>query len=313
MVTCSTKSAVGLSHSKIILTGEHAVVYGIPAIAIPFPLEVKAEIRERAEEIVLDCAHFKGPLHKVPKKLMGIAACINETLLFLQKPLKGLKIRIHSSIPIGRGLGSSAAIAIAVVRGLFAFFGKEAGREELLALVQKAEIYAHGNPSGIDMEAASSNVPIWFQKGKEVIPLKAGAPLHIVAADTGRVGDTHKAVKNVKEKYVMDSKKTKDSLKRIEEITFKTRTALEIGNIRQLGELLNMNHKELMTLGVSDDGLNLLVKAANDAGALGAKLTGGGQGGCIIALANSMQQGKEIADCLLNAGAAKTWHFTAEY
>lgn len=313
MIENTLRTAVGYAHSKLILTGEHAVVYGKPAIALPFPLEVKAAIEEAPGEIIIDCAHYSGLLSMVPSKLQGIAVCMKEILHYFNKPLRGIIIRIHSSIPIGRGLGSSAAIAIAIVRGLFTFFGQEVSRKELLTFVQKAEIYAHGNPSGIDMEAASSNVPIWFQKGKEVTPIKVGAPLHMVVADSGRIGDTLKAVKNVKQRYVIEQENINSSLKRIEEMTYAARSALSIGNAQLLGKLLNMNHTELISLGVSDSNLNRLVKTARDAGALGAKLTGGGLGGCIIALAQNPRQGKLIADALIKAGAAKTWHFSTEY
>ncbi|MDM5157259.1 mevalonate kinase [Bacillus sp. DX1.1] len=312
MITSTPKAAVGYAHSKLILVGEHAVVYGKPAIAIPFPLGVTSTIEEKAGEIMIACGHYVGPINRMPVRMQGIAACIRATLNDLKKPLNGLLIRLHSSIPIGRGLGSSAAIAIAIVKSLFSFYGQKVSQKELMALVEIAEIYAHGNPSGIDMAAASSELPIWFKNGKEIIPLNVGSPLSIVVADSGRIGNTHTAVKKVREKFLLEPEKMQRSLERIERITLEANGALADGNSYLLGRLLNLNHAELITLGVSDDGLNRLVEAARSAGGLGAKLTGSGLGGCVITLAPNLEHAKVIADVLMKAGANKTWYFSTD-
>ncbi len=312
MTTTFARTATGISHSKIILVGEHAVVYGMPAIAIPFPLEVKATIEEKKGGIHIKSALFSGLINKLPVKLRGVGLCIEETLRSLNKPVAGLTVKIESQIPMGRGLGSSAAIAAAIVRSLFSFFERTLEPKELLNLVEIAEVFAHGRPSGIDMAAVSSEVPIWFQMGKTIKALKVGMPLHMVVADSGRIGDTKTAVKKVQENFLMDPLKTQNSIDQIGIIAARAKTALIEGNSPLLGRLLNENHAELLKLDVSDAGLNRLVEKARDLGALGAKLTGGGQGGCIIALARTEDQAKMIAAKLKDAGAYKTWYFTAE-
>jgi mevalonate kinase len=169
------------------------------------------------------------------------------------------------------------------------------GERDDISLVHIAETHAHGNPSGIDMVAESSECPIWFQKGKEPVSLQARVPLHIVVADTGRVGDTHAAVAKVKKRYLLGESKVQKSLNEIEEIANAAREALLQGDIHLLGKLLNRNQEELIALGVSDDGLNLLIETARNAGALGAKLTGGGLGGCMMALAGCLEEAKAIS------------------
>lgn len=307
-----TKIAVSDAHSKLILVGEHAVVYGEPAIAIPFPLKVRSMVENSFGTIMFESAIYTGPIHSMPLKMKGISDCIKETLQYLNQPFQGLRIRIDSSIPLGRGLGSSAAIAIAIVRSLFSFYGQKLSQKELFSFVHIAETHAHGNPSGIDMAAESSECPIWFQKGKEAIPLKVGGPLYIVVADTGRVGDTHTAVGNVRKRYLLEPEKVKKSLDEIKKIATEAKDALLEGDMYLLGELMNRNQEELMTLGVSDDVLDGLIKTARNTGALGAKLTGGGLGGCMMALAGSLQQAKVISKELMKSGASKSWYFSTE-
>lgn len=312
MVQLSQKVSLGKAHGKLILVGEHSVVYGKPAIALPFPLiEVKAIVEESKEDnIRITCDYYDGLLDSVPKKMKGIAALIIETLKILTTHPKGLLIRLESTIPLGRGLGSSAAVAIAIVRSLFSYYSHELNQDQLNSLVHLAETYAHGNPSGIDMVAASGEEPIWFQKEVGMEQIQIGSPIHLVVADSGRIGDTLSAVSSVKEKYKIDQKKTNDSLSHLEGIACNAKAALSLGHSKLLGHLLDLAQEELVALGVSDDGINRLIDAARKAGALGAKLTGGGRGGCVIALAKNAGHAKTLAKAFLKAGASKTWNFS---
>ncbi|GGM38886.1 mevalonate kinase [Paraliobacillus quinghaiensis] len=311
MLELPQKTAIGSAHSKLILVGEHAVVYGEPAIALPFPeIQVKAMIDPVHGPIRIDSSFYTGPLSSMPEKLQGIAVCIKKTCKKIDHDASGFRIQITSTIPIGRGLGSSAAIAIAIVRSLYAYFEEELERDDLMELVDIAETHAHGSPSGIDMAAASSEVPIWFEKDKEIDYVQISAPLHLVVADTGRIGDTHAAVASIKEKYKVEYTETKQSITHLGELTGHAREALQKGDHSLLGSIMNRAQDELVKLGVSDESIDRLTKVAQKSGALGAKLTGGGRGGCIIALAKSIKHAKEIADALLVGGADQTWYFT---
>lgn len=306
------KIAVGTAHSKLILIGEHAVVYGKPAIALPFPaIEARATIEEvkNYKTILFESPYYSGPYQEIPESMEGIAVCINETLTYLMQKPEGFKICLESTIPLGRGLGSSAAIAISIVRGLFLFFGQELNDEKLKELVHIAETFAHGNPSGIDAAASSNDHPIWFQRGSSITSLEIGGPFYLVVADTGRIGNTRGAVESIKKMYNLDVGKTEESLNALEENTFKAKSALISGEIDVLGETLDVAQRELTLLGVSDFGIDRLVSAAKESGALGAKLTGGGRGGCILALAKNYQHAKELEGALLSAGAFQTWSF----
>lgn len=312
MLETPQKVAVGRAHSKLILIGEHSVVYGQPAIAFPFKqIEVKVTVKSiGGNTIHIESPFYQGPIEQIPEKMEGIGDCVIQTLKVLEQRSLGLKIQIASSIPIGRGLGSSAAIAIALVRGLFAFFNQKLQHSQLIALVERAEKFAHGTPSGIDMMAASSANPIWFQKQQEVESVKIGAPFHLVVADSGRVGDTYSAVKSIRDKYEMKPEKIEESITLLGKWTEEVRLGLAVGDYQKVGEKLNLAHHHLALLGVSDEGLDYLVDTARAAGAIGAKLTGGGRGGCILALVENETIGKKVAEALIEAGAARTWQYT---
>lgn len=312
MLETPQKVAVGRAHSKLILIGEHSVVYGQPAIAFPFKqIEVKVTVKSiGGNTIHIESPFYQGPIEQIPEKMEGIGDCVIQTLKVLEQRSLGLKIQIASSIPIGRGLGSSAAIAIALVRGLFAFFNQKLQHSQLMALVERAEKFAHGTPSGIDMMAASSANPIWFQKQQEVESVKIGAPFHLVVADSGRVGDTYSAVKSIRDKYEMKPEKIEESITLLGKWTEEVRLGLAVGDYQKVGEKLNLAHHHLALLGVSDEGLDYLVDTARAAGAIGAKLTGGGRGGCILALVENETIGKKVAEALIEAGAARTWQYT---
>lgn len=310
MMTIQQKTAIGRAHSKIILIGEHAVVYGKPAIALPFPsLEVVSSVKEISGDLFLSCRYFVGKLEEVPRDLKGIAVCITETLKNLKQPAEGLHIQIDSSVPIGRGLGSSASSAIAVVKSLYQYFEQKLSKTKLLELVHISETFAHGNPSGIDMVAASSDQPLWFEKDGAIHPVDIKLPLHLVVADTGRIGGTLEAVESIRKNSLISPNKVKHSIDLLGDYTLRTKAALAEGNSLFVGKMMDAAHSELKKLGVSDTELDHLVQVAKEWGALGAKLTGGGKGGCMIALASSLEHAKNLAEGLLQNGAAQTWSY----
>src|SRR5699024_8469904 len=141
---------------------------------------------------------FTGKLDEMPEKMMGLAECVKSVCKRLNQPLEDFYIELNSLIPIGRGLGSSAAIAVSLVRGWYNFIIKELDRDVLIELVDLAETFAHGTPSGIDRESTSRKHPIFFQRGHETEQVRIARPLHLIVADTGRVGDTHASVAGVK-------------------------------------------------------------------------------------------------------------------
>ncbi|HEX6594090.1 MAG TPA: mevalonate kinase [Bacillota bacterium] len=309
-ITTTEKTAVGVAHSKLILIGEHAVVHGQPAIAIPFPLiGVESVVEYVPGSIKLDSSFYHGPLESAPTSLKGIANSIEATLEYLELPKQDLLIQIQSSIPPGKGLGSSASVAIAVVKSLFAYAGVDYSEEDLLHFANIAETYAHGAPSGIDTLTITSESPVWYEQENPTVFIEPKDNFHFIVADSGRVGDTRSAVESVANLFKSAPKIIQSKLDRIGELTHQAKDALEKAGKQILGQLLNEAQKELEALGVSDAALNRLIHFARQEGALGAKLTGGGNGGCIVALAQNEMHSKQLAEKLKKFGAQAVWSF----
>lgn len=308
--TTSEQTAIGIAHSKLILIGEHAVVHGQPAIAIPFPLVgVESIVDYVPGSVQINSTFYTGPIESAPDQLEGLVTCIKETMQHLQLPCEDFMIRIKSSIPPGKGLGSSASVAIAVVKSLFAFYGEKYSEQDLLHLSNISETYAHGVPSGIDTLTITSGSPVWYEKDEPINFIDPEGDFHFIVADSGRVGDTRSAVESVASLLRSAPKRIQHKLDRIGEITHRARNALETASKQLLGQMLNEAQRELEALGVSDAGLNRLIYFARQEGALGAKLTGGGNGGCIIALARNEVHSRQLAEKLRKFGAHAVWPF----
>ncbi|MFD2043374.1 mevalonate kinase [Ornithinibacillus salinisoli] len=309
-LTTTEKTAIGIAHSKLILIGEHAVVHGQPAIAIPFPLVgVESVIERISGPITFDSTFYQGAMESAPITLDGIINSIEATLEHLQLPKRDLIIRVKSSIPPGKGLGSSASVAIAIIRSLFAYADVSYTENELLHFANIAETFAHGSPSGIDTLTITSESPVWFEKETPIHYIKPGSDFHFIVADSGRIGDTRSAVESVAHLLKTAPRRIHSKIERIGELTHQAKYALEKAGKNFLGQMLNEAQKELESLGVSDAGLNKLIHFARQEGALGAKLTGGGNGGCIIALAKNEVHSRQLAEKLKKFGAHTVWPF----
>lgn len=304
-------SAVGQAFGKLILIGEHAVVHGYPAIGMPFHLlDVTAQTTFVPGPTVIDCNFYRGSLVKAPHFLHGLKDVMTKLLTKVGHGGEGCFIRIASTIPPGRGLGSSAAVSAAVIRSMLSYFRHPYTHRDLLQLIHISEKHVHGTPSGIDSEAVLAQGPFWFVKGHPSEPLTTGRPVRLVVADSGQISDTRSSVASVHEQLRSIPKKALARLDSLGDWALSARKSLAKGDIFQLGNALNGAQFELKKLGVSSPVLNRLISAAEKAGALGAKLTGGGRGGCIISLARDVVHAEKLARTLLDAGAHKVWQFT---
>lgn len=300
-----TPLAAGHAPGKIILCGEHAVVYGRPAIAAPLPqarafAEIYPHPRCLVEAIDLqqrvDVA--AAPDHD-PFALIVRLVCAE-----LGRPLPAWRIRVHSDIPIASGLGSGAAIAAAIARALLAAFQTDLPPARLSELVYAVERLHHGRPSGIDNTVVVYEQPVWFVRGQPPQTFNVGKPLHLLIADTGIASPTKIAVGDVAAAWQTDPAAYEARFDAIAALVQQARVAIETGAIAALGPIFNQNQQILAEIGVSAPALERLCAAALAAGALGAKLSGGGRGGNMIALVQPATRAA-VAQALSQAGAVR--------
>lgn len=297
---------------KIILFGEHAVVYGQPALAVPVT-QVQARVNVRAAahpvcrllapDVALDSTLEALP----PGHPLGEA--VRRTLSLLGQPAAGLEIEIRSSIPVASGLGSGAAVTVALIRALAAHFGQTLEAAQVNALTYEIEKIHHGTPSGIDNTVVTYGQAVFFQRQPDGPPrierLHVRTPFTLVIGDTGISAPTREAVADVRRLWQAEPERLERLFAAIGRLTRQARQALESGHPERLGPLMDENHALLQQMTVSSPELDRLVAAARVAGALGAKLSGGGRGGNMLALAPA-GQAEAIAEALRQTGARRT-------
>jgi mevalonate kinase len=294
---------------KIILFGEHSVVYGRPALAVPVT-QVHADVD------VSDSSRpgiwIEAPDVNLQAELNTLAsdhpiASVIHNFLFLVRVSRfpNLAIKIISTIPVASGLGSGAAVTVALTRALASHLKYAMAEEEVNAFTYEIEKIHHGTPSGIDNTVVTYARPVYFVKGHPIETFQVGKPFTIVIADTGISAPTKESVGDVRRLWMNDRSRWETVFDKIGEISFTARRAIEAGKPELLGELMNENHDVLKTLTVSSPELDQLVEAAQRAGALGAKLSGGGRGGNMIALVEA-EKAETVSQVLKEAGARNT-------
>ncbi|GKQ42678.1 mevalonate kinase [Companilactobacillus sp. RD055328] len=302
-------NAIGRSHAKLILIGEHSVVYGYPAITIPItsiPVIVKME-SIKTEESIIESRFFTGKIIDIPEHLKGIEKLITN----LDKKLntKNIKysIRIKSDVPIERGLGSSAAASAAIIRCFYQFFQKRLTKTLLIEEINVSESIIHGQASGVDAVSVTANAPLCFKKGESPVNIDMNITGYLVIADSGIRGKTGEAVADVKQSLKDNPEQYSQYLKNLGELTTEANTALAVNDLTTLGKIFNNAQLNLSKLGVSSNEIDKLIEIANNNGSLGTKLTGGGRGGCIIAVVESKIKAQLLSEILENNSAIKTW------
>jgi len=300
---------------KIILFGEHAVVYGQPALAVPVPdLQAIAEVHalpESMEGILIEAPDMgkEAWLRSLPED-DPLARVIHLTFNALSISPPALRLRITSTIPIAAGLGSGAAVSIAVIRALAIHMGKRLPIEQVSQLAFEVERIHHGSPSGIDNTVIAYNRPVWYQRGREPETFRLRNPLQLVIADSGIHVPTSKPVSLVRERYTITPESIQPLFDQIGRLARQARKGLEQGDLASLGSLMNENQMLLRSLGVSSPILDQLISIVQEQGALGAKLSGAGMGGNIIALVH--QEPQIMMQKLKLAGASQVFYTRIE-
>lgn len=296
---------MAFGHGKIILLGEHSVVHGRPAIAIAVErgAEVHAEQRK----------HGPTTLRLEPNGVdVDTGEADNTGRERLQQALRtarafyddGREFALHATmrIPTGSGMGSSAALGVAVLRALDDARGITRPDSEIFERSFAWERVFHGNPGGVDNAMATYGGFAQFKRGEPLQPIVPRHPLKLVVGDSRQERDAGKLIASVARQLQSDPPRIEKLFDAIAALVANGKLALEQGELPSLGQLMTLNHKLLSALLLSTDTLEEMIAAAMDAGALGAKLTGAGGGGCMIALVESEEQRRSVRAALERLG-----------
>ena len=291
---------------KVILFNEHFVVYGVPAIVSAIDKKTSATIEDiEGNTFELVDNRAATPNYKSDKYEQQIDSIRRIFEAMDLNPEKTpVKITLSGDLFASSGIGASAASCVAIARALSDYFNLNIGDEEINKIAYEGEKGYHGIPSGIDNTAATFGGLVRFEKGDTNIieNLKIKKPVEIIMANTGLVANTTAAVAGVKKRKEDNPKKYAELFKEAKELAIEARKMLNHFDMQKVGELMNINHKLLQEIEVSCPELDSLVKIARDNGAFGAKLTGGGLGGNIVALTPGKDLQENVAVAIEKEG-----------
>jgi mevalonate kinase len=288
---------------KVILLGEHAVVYGHPAIAAALDRGVTARGLASTDDGALDeLVISPWGVRAVPEESKDGAPSLGRAFaeVLATYPTARPRVRVEAEValPGGSGLGCSAALGVAVVRALDEALEQTHTVDEDIERSLRWEHVFHGQPSGVDNTMAASGGLALFVKGAPLERLRARRPLHLVVGDSGEASATRAMVESVARQVARAPEKTQQTFEAIATLVRNAKLAIEGGDLRGLGHWLNMNQFLLAGLLLSTPKLEEMCAAARDAGALGAKLTGGGGGGCMLALCADADAAARVRDAV---------------
>lgn len=291
---------------KVILLGEHSVVYGYPALACGLAAGAIVETTPGTGRLCVD--EWQCTVDPTCVDERSVARAYRTILQRLGVSTLPVDLHLRFSIPTGAGLGSSAAMAVAIARAVAATLGLALDDPRVVAAAAASEIEIHGRPSGIDQAFAESGCAVGlFTRQSGLQPFSLATPFLLVIGHTGQARDTKGRVARVAELYEANRSETQARFQAIAGLVEKARHALGEGSLGVVGSAMSENQRHLAALEVSCAAIDQMCSLAHDAGALGAKLTGGGGGGCVIALASSSTGAATIAEAWQRAGfVAKT-------
>lgn len=298
--------AVGAAPGKVILFGEHAVVYGRPALAVPVTqvcATATVEAGAAGEGLIIDAADL-GERVSLACHGHPLAEIARLALAELGLNEPDWRVSIRSTIPIASGLGSGAAVSAALARALSAAAGQPFAAERVSVIVYEVERLHHGTPSGIDNTVIAYGQPVYFKRGDPPQPFAIGAAFMLVIGDTGIASPTKVAVGDTRSAWQRETARYEALFDAVAEVVEAAKGAIAAGRADQLGPLMNENQRLLREIGVSSPELERLIDTARAAGAGGAKLSGGGRGGNMIALV-TRETAAGVTDALTASGAKR--------
>ena len=288
--------------------GEHFVVHGVPGIASAVDSAADATVKKAKKGINVADERTGAKGYAEKKKLQQLESIERMLKAMNLDPKKtAMDIWLGGNLPGFSGLGASAASSVAIARAIVEEFNLILSDEKINDVAYEAEKAYAGNPSGIDNTAATFGGLIWFKKnlgsGSNTIDqLSILEPVEIVIGNTGIVANTKAMVAGVGERKEQNPEEYGAIFRQAEERANKGREALEKFDLKQVGELMNENHRLLQEIEVSCKELDYLVDLARKQGAFGAKMTGGGGGGCMLALTPGKDLQEKVASAIENEG-----------
>lgn len=297
----------GSGFGKVILFGEHFVVHGVPGIVSAIDSSTDAEVTQTGKELVVRDERKAAKGYAEEKRLQQIESIQRMLKKMGLDPKLPLNIWIGGTLPGFSGLGASAASSVAIARAIAEELTLKLTNKQVNQIAYEAEKAYAGNPSGIDNTAATYGGLMWFKKNTSGGPdnverLSIRKPVEIVIGSTGKVANTKAMVAGVAERKNKNPTKYGEIFKQAEKLAFAGRKALENHDLKKVGELMNENHSLLQEIEVSSKELDLLVNIARENGAFGAKLTGGGGGGCMVALTSGRELQEKVASAIEKEG-----------
>lgn len=306
---------VASAPAKIILFGEHFVVYGEPAIVVAIDKRARVQAEKRNDkrlyiksENLKISGYYENSIFRIetgdPREArmkFEPVKLITEKILHKYGSSVGISLQIDSAVPVGAGLGSSAAVAAATTAAVSGLLDVKLSREDILRSALEAEKTMHGTPSGVDPAIATFGGTLLFQMETGFKPVETRAKLPLAIGNTGVVRSTRIQVEKVRTIVDRYPKIVEPLMKCAREIVLRAIEALKENDLETIGTLMDLNHALLYGVGVSDESLEWLINAARKAGSLGAKLTGAGGGGCMIALA-SEERIEQVMQAIQRAG-----------
>lgn len=291
--------AKGRGYAKVILFGEHFVVYGLPAIASAIDRYVEIRIEKtNTDDVIFEDRVFKEKISK--NKNPSHISCKLFDAMFGDFNITGIKVAVSATAIPKAGMGYSAAFNVALVRAINDYLSLGLSNEEVNKIAYKGECIAHGNPSGIDNTCATYGSLVWFEKDlkgndNKFVLFKPKSKLFLILVDSGIKHSTKEIINEVRQKRKREPERFKKIFDNADDIVNKVKLCLENGDLVQLGLLMNQNQELLRQIGVSCEELENLVTIALNNGALGAKITGAGKGGLIVVLCKNKEHQKLIS------------------
>lgn len=298
----------GSGFGKVILFGEHFVVHGVPGIVSAIDSTNDAEVKKTTKGITVKDIRKAAKGYAEEKRAQQLES-IDRILraMGIEPKTVGFDIWLGGNLPGFSGLGASAASSVAIARAIAKEIGKKLSDERINEIAYEAEKAYAGTPSGIDNTAATFGGLLWFEKNMKggannIEKLGIREPVEIVIGSTGVVANTKAMVEGVSERKRNQPEKYDELFEQAEAIALIGRKALQEYDLKKVGELMNDNHRLLQAIEVSHEKLDHLVNVARKQGAYGAKLTGGGGGGCMVALTPGKELQEKVAKAIEKEG-----------